>query len=54
MKKIFIGDKLSRKNIWVKRPGTGDFKACEIKTLFGKVAKQNIKENILIKKSFIK
>jgi len=54
--KTFIkkDDKLNSKNLTTKRPGIGDFKAYEIKTLFGKFAKQNIKENILIKKKFIK
>lgn len=51
MKKIFIGDKLSRKNIWVKRPGTGDFKAEEYNNLLGKKATKIIKKNYQIKKN---
>ena len=50
IKDIKKGDKLSYKNIWVKRPGTGDFLAKEFTKLIGKTTKRNIKSNIQIKK----
>lgn len=37
------GEKLSDKNIWVKRPGTGDILAKHYKSLLGKIACRDIK-----------
>ena len=37
--------KLSKDNIWVKRPGTGDIKAEHYKTLLGEVATKDIKND---------
>tara|TARA_B100000886_G_scaffold333338_1_gene287179 strand:+ start:5308 stop:6357 length:1050 start_codon:yes stop_codon:yes gene_type:complete len=54
IKNIKIGTKLSKKNIWVKRPGTGDFLAKDYKKILGKVALKNIKINTQIKKKHIK
>ena len=54
IKNIKIGTKLSKKNIWVKRPGTGDFLAKDFKKILGKVALKNIKINTQIKKKHIK
>jgi len=45
------GEFFSKKNIWVKRPGNGDFKAREFEYLIGKKAKNFIKKDIQIKKS---
>lgn len=53
IKRIKKGEKLSLNNIWVKRPGTGDFKASELNKVLGKKAKQIIPENVQIKKKFI-
>ena len=53
IKKITKGEKLSLKNIWVKRPGNGDFLAKDLKKIIGKTAKKNIRENIQIKKGDI-
>ena len=53
-KEILEGEKLSQKNIFVRRPGGGDFKIKDLTKLYGKVAKKKIKNNIQIKKSFIK
>jgi N-acetylneuraminate synthase len=53
IKNISRGQKLSADNIWVKRPGNGDFLAKDLKKLLGKRAKKNIKKNIQIKKTFI-
>ena len=54
--KLFIkkNEKLNKNNLTTKRPGTGDFPANEIKNLYGKIAKNNIKKNTLIKKKSIK
>ena len=49
-KNISPGQKLNSKNIWVKRPGTGDFQARDYKNIFGKFAKKFIKKNTQIKK----
>tara|TARA_B100001175_G_scaffold317437_1_gene334354 strand:- start:3857 stop:4885 length:1029 start_codon:yes stop_codon:yes gene_type:complete len=53
IKKISKGEKLSLKNIWVKRPGSGDFPAKNLTKLIGKRAKREIKKNIQIKKTFL-
>lgn len=53
-KKIYKGQKLSKDNIFVKRPGTGDFKIKDLEKLYGKIAVQDIPFNIQIKKKFIK
>ena len=50
IKDIKKGDKLSYKNTWVKRPGTGNFLAKDFTKLIGKTTKRNIKGNIQIKK----
>lgn len=47
-------EKLNRHNLTTKRPGNGDFAAKEIKKLYGRIAKKNIKKNVLIKKRHIK
>lgn len=41
-KKLKIGDTLSKENIWVKRPGTGEVKAEHYNSLFGKKVTRNI------------
>ena len=46
-------EKLSNKNIWVKRPGTGDFTANEYFKLIGKKSKKNIKKGTQIKISHL-
>ena len=53
IKPIKKGEKLSKKNIWVKRPGTGDFLAVSYNSLLGKTALKDIKENSQIKKKHI-
>ena len=45
---IFKNEKLNSKNLTTKRPGTGDYPARKIYTLFGKVAKKSIKKNTLV------
>ena len=53
-KEIKKKETLSLKNIWVKRPGTGDYLASELSKLIGKKTKVNIKANVQIKKKFLK
>lgn len=47
------GEKISRKNCFPKRPGTGDFLAKDYQKIIGKKAKNFIKKNTLIKKKDI-
>lgn len=54
IKKIKRGERLSEKNIWVKRPGTGDYKAKSYKLLIGKKATKDIENNTQIKKSHLR
>ena len=54
IKNIKKNEKLSKKNIWVKRPGTGDFLANKFKYIIGKHAKREILEGKFIKKNDIK
>jgi N-acetylneuraminate synthase len=53
IKKIREGQKFNLKNIWVKRPGTGDFLANKLNFLIGKKAKKNISNNQFIKKEHV-
>ena len=50
---IKAGEKLSDKNIWSKRPGTGISSKFFFK-IVGKVARKNIKNNTIIKKEHLK
>ncbi|WP_299809564.1 N-acetylneuraminate synthase family protein [uncultured Shewanella sp.] len=50
---IKAGESFSTENIWVKRPGTGDFLAEDYESLLGKIAKQDIKFDTQIKKESI-
>lgn len=52
-KQILKGEILNKNNIWIKRPGNGDFKANQLKSLIGKKAKRNIKKNFQIRKNDI-
>lgn len=47
------GEEFTRDNLWVKRPGTGDFLAEDYDSLLGKIAKQDIPTNVQLKKEFI-
>jgi N-acetylneuraminate synthase len=53
IKDIAPGQQLNKENIWVKRPGGGDFTVLDYETLFGKVATNNIRRGFQIKKSDI-
>ncbi|GBK99346.1 sialic acid synthase [Vibrio harveyi] len=48
------GEELTRENLWVKRPGTGDFLAEEYDLLIGKVAAQSIPADVQLKKEYVK
>jgi sialic acid synthase SpsE len=54
IKKIKEGDTFTKDNLWVKRPGTGDFLADEYEKLLGKQATQNIDFDVQLKKEFVK
>lgn len=47
------GEPLTRDNLWVKRPGTGDFLAEDYELLLGKIAVQAIPADIQLKKEHI-
>ncbi len=49
-KNIKKGEKLTQKNIFPRRPGTGDYLAKDYDKIIGKIAKKNILENTLIRK----
>jgi len=46
---IVAGERLDASNIWVRRPGTGDFKADDYENLFGRVAATDIRKGAQIK-----
>lgn len=48
------GEALTRDNLWVKRPGTGDFLAEDYESLLGKIAAQAIPADVQLKKEHIK
>ncbi|QTL97714.1 polyhydroxyalkanoate biosynthesis repressor PhaR [Iocasia frigidifontis] len=48
------GEKLSKENIWVKRPGTGEIKAKDFNNLLGKQVNQDISRDIQLEWSMIK
>ena len=45
------GDLLSKENLWVKRPGTGEILAEDLKKLYGRVATIDIEYDQFIKKT---
>lgn len=47
------GEKLTRKNLWVKRPGTGEYLAEDYESLLGKVAIKTIPSDVQLKKEHI-
>ena len=48
---ILAGEILNKDNIWVRRPGTGDYSAENYESLFGKKIKKSVKKNTQIKKN---
>src|SRR3989344_6091765 len=49
IKDIKKGEKFTEKNIWVKRPGTGEIKAADFKRVLGKVAQRDVIRNSQLK-----
>lgn len=49
IKDIKKGEKFSRENIWVKRPGNGEIKAKDFENIIGKIASRDIPKNIQLK-----
>lgn len=54
IKNIKKGEKFTEKNIWVKRPGTGEIKAECYNKILGKAAGRDIKKDIQLKLSDVK
>ena len=50
---ILPGAKLTKKNIWVKRPGKGDFLAKDYNKLLGRTVKKRILSGVYIKKKYL-
>ncbi|MCM2131832.1 N-acetylneuraminate synthase family protein [Larsenimonas rhizosphaerae] len=48
------GETLSKDNIWVKRPGSGDFSAAEYNALLGRVAARDIQHDVQLKREDVK
>ena len=49
LRNIAAGEKLSEENIWVKRPGGGDFAASSFESLLGRTATTNIRAGFQLK-----
>jgi sialic acid synthase SpsE len=47
--KIRKGEKFSKENCWVKRPGTGEIKAVDYEKILGRMAIQDLQENAQIR-----
>lgn len=50
IKSIKKGDKLSKDNIWLKRPGGGDFGSCDYEYLIGKTVDKDIEHDEQLRK----
>jgi len=53
IKEIKAGEVLTNENLWVKRPGTGDFLADEYESLLGKSVIQDIDADVQLKKGYV-
>ena len=53
IKAIKKNEKFSRDNLWVKRPGTGDFLAKDYESLLGKTASMDIAEDVMLEKMMV-
>ncbi|QWD00744.1 polyhydroxyalkanoate biosynthesis repressor PhaR [Polynucleobacter paneuropaeus] len=51
---IAPGQKLTEENIWVKRPGGGDFTVMDYEALLGKIAVTNIRRGFQVKRTDVK
>jgi N-acetylneuraminate synthase len=54
IKDIKKGEKFTKENIWVKRPGTGEIKAIDFEKLLGKTATKDIKVDTQVKWNEVK
>jgi sialic acid synthase SpsE len=54
IKEIKEGETFTKNNLWVKRPGTGDFLADDYEKLLGKQATKDINFDVQLKKEFVK
>jgi len=54
IKTIKKNEKLTKKNIWIKRPGTGQISSKNIFKILGKLSKKNLSNNYQLKYSDIK
>ncbi len=52
-KAIAKGEKLTKNNVWVKRPGNGEIKANEYKKILGSVARRSISAHVQLKRKDI-
>ena len=52
-KDIFKGEKLSSNNIFLRRPGNGDYRVKDFIKILGKKVKKNIKKNTQIQKKHL-
>lgn len=53
IKAIKKNEIFSRDNLWVKRPGTGDFLAKDYESLLGKTASMDIPEDVMLEKMMV-
>jgi N-acetylneuraminate synthase len=51
IKNIDKGERFTEDNLWVKRPGTGEFLAKDYKSLLGKIAATDISSDMLLQES---
>lgn len=54
VKAVRAGEKFTRKNIWVKRPGTGEVKAGKYESVLGKTARRDIEKDVQLKNGDIR
>ena len=54
IKPVKAGEKFTRENIWVKRPGTGEILAEEYNGILGKTATCDINEDVLLQRKMVK
>lgn len=54
IREINAGEEFTRDNLWVKRPGTGDFLAEDYESLLGKIAACKVPADLQLKKEYVK
>jgi len=53
IKEIKKGDIFTKENLWVKRPGTGQFKAEEYENILGKKAACDINQDVMLEREMV-